>query len=89
MNAHTFMASWPIEDQDMTLAQAQAEAERVLPDLLVEQTAVLVGEPSWRLADAREVGRPESDGIVLVMTAPAAPWTSLAAPTKGRHARTA
>lgn len=88
MTAHTFVGTWPIEDQDMTLADAIKIGERLLPDLLVENETVLIGEPSWRLADAETVGRPASDGCVLVMTAPAAPWAALTHP-KGRHARTA
>lgn len=85
--SHVFIASWPVEDLDMTLAAACAEAEPYLPDLLFEHNAVLVGEPSWRLADAREVGRPDSDGIVLVMTCAAAPWVDPTRPRVGRHRR--
>lgn len=72
--SHQFVASWPIEDDLMTLAQARTEAEKDLPDLLVEHNVVLLGEPAWRLADAVTVGRPASDGIVLVASTPAAPW---------------
>lgn len=85
----TFLGLWAIEDPELTVPQAIEEAKATLPDLLVEQHVVLLGDGKWDVAESRTFGLPESDGVVLVLTAPAAPWSALPhTPSyqRGRHA---
>lgn len=89
MTAHTFQASWPIEDMDRTQADLIREAEAEVPDLLFDARAAIVGPLEWRVTEAWKAGRTPMDGgpldeLVLMLTAPAAPWVDTVRPPRGR-----
>lgn len=91
MSTFLFRASWPLDDEhlDRTQAELAAIAWRYVPDLLLENDAALVdgATPRWRIADAETVDRPASDGLVLIMEAPARPWVDRTHIRRGRHHR--
>ena len=86
-----FMASWPITDIDLTQAELVREAEPLVPDMLVAAGAAITGPLDWRVTEAWKAGRTPDDGplneLVLLLTAPAQPWTDNVRPTKGRPRR--
>lgn len=47
----TFVAQWPIENEDLPMSALQAEALDDLADLMHRARAVIVGELSWTLSE--------------------------------------
>lgn len=64
----TYEARWPITDQSRTFSQLVTEASEDLPGMVDAASAVIVGDPTWRIEPGDE---PHLVATVEVTTIPA------------------